>query len=148
MTTALEVVSGQQHTPAVFYPRKILGLPLYRRLGGPQRRSAWAEKLAPPEFDPRSALPVVILYTDWATRPTRFNEAIYKTLTKITASHQVQTEDVRKFTGSTGLAFSPSATAVTDCVELDCIGLGANFIDTIESIWQNMKLNIALQHKT
>jgi len=46
----------------------------------------------------------------------------------------VQTEDVRKFTGSTGLAICPSVTAVTDCVELDCIGLGANFIDRIERI--------------
>ena len=148
MTTALEGVSGQQHTPAVFYPPKRLGLPLYRRLGGPQRRSAWAENLAPLEFDPRSALPVVSLYTDWATRPTRFNEAIYKTLTNITASHQVHTKVVRQFTDSTGLAICPSVTAVTDCVELDFIGLGANFIDTIEGIWQNMKLHIALQHKT
>ena len=37
----------------------------------------------------------------------------------------VQTELVRKFTGSTGLAIYPSATAVTDCVELDCRGLGS-----------------------
>ena len=60
----------------------------------------------------------------------------------------MHTEVVRKFTGSTGLAICPSATAVTDCVELDFIGLGANFIDRIESDWQNMKLNIVLQHKT
>ena len=60
----------------------------------------------------------------------------------------MHTEVVRQFTGSTGLAIYPSATEVTDCVELDCIGLGANCIDTIESNWQNMKLNIVLQHKT
>ena len=40
------------------------------------------------------------------------------------ASRQVQTEVVRTFTGSTGIDIYPSATAVTDCVQLDCIGLG------------------------
>jgi hypothetical protein len=38
-------------------------------------------------------------------------------------SRPMQTE-VRKFTGSTGIGIYPSATAVTACVELDCIGLG------------------------
>jgi len=54
----------------------------------------------------------------------RFNQAIYKTLTNIAVSRPGQTEVVRKLTGSTGLGIYPSATAVTDCVELDCIGLG------------------------
>ena len=64
-------------------------------------------------------------------------------------SRQVQTEVVRTFTGSTGLAIYPSATAVTDCVELDCVcwGGGTNFIDRIESNCQNMKLSLVLQHK-
>ena len=43
------------------------------------------------------------------------------------ATHQVQTVDATKFTGSTGLAICPSATAVTDCVELNCIDLGGKF---------------------
>jgi hypothetical protein len=81
----------------------------------------------------------------------RFNEEIYKTLTNIIESGQVQTEVVRKFTGSTGIGIYPSATGVTDCVELDCIGLGggggANFIDRVEGNWQNMKLKLVLQHK-
>jgi len=79
-----------------------------------------------------------------------FNQAIYKTLTNITVSRPVQTEVVRKFTGSTGLGIYPSATAVTDCVEMDCIGLGgANVlvIGRIDSNWQNIKLNCVLQHK-
>ena len=45
----------------------------------------------------------------------------------------MHTEVVRQFTGGTGLAISPYATGVTDCVEMDCIGLGANFIDRNES---------------
>ena len=59
----------------------------------------------------------------------------------------MQTEVVRKFTGSTGLGIYPSATAVTDCVELEFLGLGANCIGRVDSNWQNMKLNCVLQHK-
>ena len=66
MTAALEGVSGQQHAPAVLYPRED---PLYRRLGGPQGRSERAENLAPPGFDPRTCA-ARSRYTDWATRPT------------------------------------------------------------------------------
>ena len=46
-TTALEGVSGQQHAPAVLYPREKTRYPLYRRLVGPQCRSGRAENLAP-----------------------------------------------------------------------------------------------------
>jgi hypothetical protein len=42
-------------------------------------------------------------------------------------SRQVQTEIVRKLTGSTGLGIYPSATGVTDCVELYFTGLGGKF---------------------
>jgi len=58
----------------------------------------------------------------------RFNEAIYKTLTNIMASRQVQTEVVRTFTGSTGIGIYPSATAVTGWVKRDCVGLGGKII--------------------
>jgi len=39
----------------------------------------------------------------------------------------VQTEVVRKFTGSTGLGIYPSATGVTNCMELDFKCLGGKF---------------------
>jgi hypothetical protein len=40
LTSALEGVNGQNHAPAVLYPRgKSPPYPLYRRLGGPQSRS-------------------------------------------------------------------------------------------------------------
>jgi len=39
----------------------------------------------------------------------------------------VQTEVVRKVTGSTGLTIYPSVTAVTVCVEQNCRGLGGKF---------------------
>ena len=57
MTAAIEGVSGQQHDPAVLYPRKD-PVPIDRRLGGPQGRSGGAENLYPPGFDPRIVQPV------------------------------------------------------------------------------------------
>ena len=42
----------------------------YRRLGGPQGRSGWAENLVPTGIRSRTVQPVVSHYTDWATRPT------------------------------------------------------------------------------
>ena len=38
-------MSGQQHAPAALYPPGKTRYPLYRRLGGPQRRSGSAENL-------------------------------------------------------------------------------------------------------
>jgi hypothetical protein len=58
----------------------------------------------------------------------RFNEAIYKTLTNITVSRQLHTEVVTKSTGSAVLGIYPSATGVTDCVELDFVGLGRQIL--------------------
>jgi hypothetical protein len=62
-------------------------------------------------------------------------------------SRQVQTEDVRKFTGRAGIGIFPLATGFTVCVEMDFIGLlGQMFMNRIESNWQSMKLNFVLQH--
>jgi len=44
--------------------------PLYRRLGGLQDWSGWAENFAPTGIRSRTVQPVVSHYTDWATRPT------------------------------------------------------------------------------
>jgi hypothetical protein len=63
-------ISGQQHAPTTLYPPGKTRYPLYRRLGGPQGWSGWAENLAPPGFDPWTFQPVVSRYTDSATRPT------------------------------------------------------------------------------
>ena len=46
--------------------------PFYRRLGGPQGRSGRAENLVPTWIRSRTVQPVVIRYTDWATRPTHY----------------------------------------------------------------------------
>jgi hypothetical protein len=63
---------GQRHAPAALPPGKTR-YPSYRSLGGPQGRSGQVRKISPlPGFDPRTVQPVVIRYTDWATRPTRF----------------------------------------------------------------------------
>ena len=48
-------VSGQHHAPAALYPRENSRYPMYRRLGGPQGRSAQMRKISPPPgFDPRT----------------------------------------------------------------------------------------------
>ena len=64
----------------------------------------------------------------------RFNETIYKTLNNITVSGQVQTEIVRKFTGSTALGIYPSVTAVTGCVKLDFGGLGWQVVVIVSKV--------------
>ena len=60
-------MGGQLHAPAALPPGKTR-YPLYRRLGGPQDRSAGLQKISPPPgFDPRTVQPVARSYTDWAT---------------------------------------------------------------------------------
>ena len=44
--------------------------PFYRRLGGPQGRSGWAENLIPTGIRSQTVQPVVSRYTNWATWPT------------------------------------------------------------------------------
>ena len=47
---------------------------LYRRLGGPQRRSGQVRKISPtPGFDPRTVQPVASRYTDYATTPSVYS---------------------------------------------------------------------------
>jgi len=59
-------VDGQCQAPAALPPGKTL-YPLYRRLGGPQGRSGWVQKISPPPgFDPWSVHPVASRYTDCA----------------------------------------------------------------------------------
>ena len=59
-------------TPGRITPGKEpVGLPIYRRLGGPQSRSGQVRKISPlPGFDPRTVQPVASRYTDYAARPT------------------------------------------------------------------------------
>ena len=57
-------VGGQLHALAALPLGKTL-YPLYRRLGGPQARSARLWKISPPPgFDPRTIQPVASHYTD------------------------------------------------------------------------------------
>jgi hypothetical protein len=72
MTSALEGGDWSAARPGRTLPPVKTRYPLYRRLGGPQGRSGQVRKISPPPvFDPRTVLPVVSHYTDWATRPTR-----------------------------------------------------------------------------
>jgi hypothetical protein len=58
LTTALDGVCGQRHSPAALPPGMTLYLS-YRRLGGPQGRSRRARKISPPSiFDPRTVQPI------------------------------------------------------------------------------------------
>ena len=47
LTSALDVVSGQRHTPAALLPGKTR-YPLYRRLGGSQALCGRVQKISPP----------------------------------------------------------------------------------------------------
>jgi hypothetical protein len=63
LTSALDGVGYQRHAPAALPPGKTR-YPLYRRLGGPQRRSGQVCKISPlPGFDPRTVQSVASLYT-------------------------------------------------------------------------------------
>ena len=58
-------VGGQRHAPAAFTPGKTR-YPLYRRVGGPQGRSGWVQKISPPPgFDPWTIQPIASRYTDY-----------------------------------------------------------------------------------
>ena len=46
LTSAIDVVGGQCHTPAALPLGETL-YPLYRRLGGPQNQSGWVWKISP-----------------------------------------------------------------------------------------------------
>jgi len=64
LTSALDELDGQRHTPAALPPGKTR-YQLYRSLGGPQ--GGWGrvgKNLSPPGFDPRTDKPVAIRYTD------------------------------------------------------------------------------------
>jgi hypothetical protein len=65
LTSVIEGVGSQRHTPAVLPPEKTR-YPLYRRVGGPQVPSGWVRKISPPPpgFDPRTVQPVASPYTD------------------------------------------------------------------------------------
>ena len=59
-------MGGQPHAPAAL-PTGKTQYPLYRRLGGPQGRSGWMQKISPPtRFNPRTIQPVVSRYTNCA----------------------------------------------------------------------------------
>ena len=67
LTSALDGVGGQHHTPAALPPGGKPRYPLYRRLGGPQGLSGRVRKISPPPgYDPRTVQPVASGYTAWA----------------------------------------------------------------------------------
>jgi len=70
VTAALEVGDWSAARPGRTLPPGKTRYPLYRRLGGTQGRSGRAENLVPTGIRSRTFQPVVIHYTDWATRPT------------------------------------------------------------------------------
>ena len=61
-------VGGQRHAP-VALPPGMTRNPLYGRLGGPQSRSGWVQKISSPAgFDPQSIQYVASHHSDWAIR--------------------------------------------------------------------------------
>ena len=75
MTSALDGVGGQRHTPAAFIPGKD-PVPIVQ--GGPQGRSGRVRKISPPPgFDPRTVQFVASRYTDWAIVARMLNNGFY-----------------------------------------------------------------------
>jgi len=70
MTAALERGEWSTARPDRTLPPVKTWYQFYRRLGGPQGRSGWAENLVPTGIRSRTVQPVVSRYTDWATGPT------------------------------------------------------------------------------
>ena len=70
MTAALERGEWSAAHPGHTLPLGKTQYPLYRRLGGPQGRSGWAENLIPTRIRSWTVEPVVSRYTDWATGTT------------------------------------------------------------------------------
>ena len=64
MNAALGGVSGQQHAPAVLYPREGPGTHCTGGWVGPRAGLDWRKNLAPPGLDPRTVQPVVSRYSD------------------------------------------------------------------------------------
>ena len=77
MTAALEGGKWSAARPVRTLPPGKTPYPFYWKLGGPQGRSGRAEKLVPTGIRSRTVQPVVIRYTDWATRPTLIYIYIY-----------------------------------------------------------------------
>jgi hypothetical protein len=69
---ALEMGEWPAARPGRTLPPGKTRCPFYRRLGGPQGRSGWAENLVPTEIRSRTFQPVVSRYTDRATRSTLY----------------------------------------------------------------------------
>jgi len=70
MTTALEGGEWSAARPGRTLPPGKTRNPFYRKLGGPQGRSGWAENLVPTGIRSRTVQSIVNHYTDWATWPT------------------------------------------------------------------------------
>ena len=64
MTAALEGNEWSATRPGRTLPPRKTRYPFYRRLGGPQGLSGWAENLVPTGIRSRAVQPVVSRYTD------------------------------------------------------------------------------------
>ena len=69
MTEALEGDEWSAARPDGTLPPGKTQYPFYKRLGGPEEWSGWAETLVPTGIRSRTLQPVVGRYTDWPTRP-------------------------------------------------------------------------------
>ena len=70
MTVALEGCEGSAASPGHSLPPGKTRYPFYRRLGGPQGWSGWAENLGHTGIQSQTVQPVVSRCTNWANRPT------------------------------------------------------------------------------
>ena len=74
MTAVLEGGEWSAARPGRTLPPEKTRYPFYRMLGEPQGRSGQAENLVPTGIRSRTVQPIVIRYTDWATRNNIISE--------------------------------------------------------------------------
>ena len=75
MTAALEEGEWSAARPGRTLPPGKTRHPFYRRLGEPQGRTGRAENLVPTGIRSWTVQPLVSRYTDWATRPSYFQDS-------------------------------------------------------------------------
>ena len=89
MTAALEGGEWSAARPGRTLPPGKTRYPFYRRLGGPQGQSRWAENVVPTGIRSQTVQPIVSCYTNWATGHT----LCMKYCIKITTTNTMTMQD-------------------------------------------------------
>jgi hypothetical protein len=90
---------GGQHYALTTLPSEKTQYPLYRKLGGPQGRSGWVQKISPPPgFDPWTVQPAASCYTDYTIPVLGYTVHLMKNGAETTL-HYSNYEQIRTYFG-------------------------------------------------